>query len=77
MRNLEKYVLCCMGELDAIGIKYGNILEVKVNTRAKKRLGQTRETSNVTSVVKLFLEWERMNLYNIQNIIGADVVGVN
>ena len=45
MRNLEKYVICCMAELDAIGINYGNILEVKVNMRAKTRLGRCRKTS--------------------------------
>jgi len=42
MRNLDEYAIQCMEELDAIGIEYGNIIEVKVNTRAKKRWGQCR-----------------------------------
>ena len=42
MRNLEEYAALCLRELDAIGIKYGNIVEFKVNTRAKKRFGQCK-----------------------------------
>ena len=42
MRNLDKYAIECMRELDAIGIEYGNIIEVKTNTRAKKRWGQCK-----------------------------------
>lgn len=42
MRNLDEYAILCMEELDAIGIEYGNIVEFKVNTRAKKRWGQCR-----------------------------------
>lgn len=42
MRNLDEYAIQCMEELDAIGIEYGNIVEVKVNTRAKKRWGQCK-----------------------------------
>ena len=42
MRNLDEYAIQCMEELDAIGIEYGNIIEVKINTRAKKRWGQCR-----------------------------------
>ena len=39
MRNLNEYTAQCMKELDAIGVKYGKIVEVKANTRAKKRWG--------------------------------------
>ncbi len=42
MRNLKEYTIRCMKELEAVGIEYGNIIEVKVNTRAKKRWGQCR-----------------------------------
>lgn len=42
MRNLDEYAILCMEELGKIGIEYGNIVEVKVNTRAKKRWGQCR-----------------------------------
>ena len=44
MRDLATYALNCMEKLDAIGIEYGNILDVTVNTRAKRRWGQCRKT---------------------------------
>lgn len=42
MRDLEQYAIQCMEELEAIGIEYGNIIDVKPNTRAMKRWGQCR-----------------------------------
>lgn len=42
MKDLLKLAVECMNELDAIGVKYGNVVEWKVNTRAKKRWGQCR-----------------------------------
>lgn len=39
MRELLNYALECMDDLDAIGIKYGNVENFIVNTRAKKRWG--------------------------------------
>lgn len=41
MRDLNLYAEYCMELLNEIGIKYGNVVEWKVNTRAKKRWGQT------------------------------------
>ena len=43
MIDIEFYTLECMEKLDEIGIEYGNILEVTVNTRAKNRWGQCRK----------------------------------
>lgn len=43
MRDLKDYVSHCMKALDNIGIRYGNIVEVKVNTRAIKRWGRCRK----------------------------------
>lgn len=43
MRDLESYALRCMEKLDQLGIKYGNILAVTPNTRAKSRWGQCRK----------------------------------
>ena len=37
MKDLMKLAKECMSELDAIGVKYGNVVEWKVNTRAKSR----------------------------------------
>lgn len=40
MRDLQKVYWNCRTMLDEIGIDYGNIVEVKINTRAKRRWGQ-------------------------------------
>lgn len=42
MRDLDEYAIQCMKELVAIGIEYGNIVEIKANTRAKKRWERCR-----------------------------------
>jgi hypothetical protein len=39
MKNLEDLTIDCMDELKAIGIETGNVKDVKVNYRAKGRLG--------------------------------------
>lgn len=39
MKNLYFYVQECKRELDSLGIQYGNVVEIKINSRAKKRLG--------------------------------------
>lgn len=46
MRNLEEYVNRCIKELEEIGLECGNISEIKVNTRAKKRWGQCKRIPN-------------------------------
>lgn len=40
MYNLEKVMFDCMNKLDNLNIKYGNIVKIYPNTRAKKRYGQ-------------------------------------
>lgn len=42
MRNLKMYAKECMTELDNIGIEYGNIIEFRINTRAKKQWGSCK-----------------------------------
>lgn len=39
MKNLKKLFDECIKEMDAIGIEYGKISQVAVNTRAKRRWG--------------------------------------
>ena len=46
MRNLEQYAIQCMEEIEALGIEYGNIIDVMANTRAKKRWGQCASVSD-------------------------------
>lgn len=41
MKDLQKIFNECLKECRTLGIQYGNIVEVTVNTRAKKRWGQT------------------------------------
>ena len=45
MRDLTEYVCKAMDMLDSIGVKYGNIIDCTVNTRAQKRWGQCRKVS--------------------------------
>lgn len=37
----------CMRELDALNIPYGNVREVSINTRAKRRWGQCKKVGSV------------------------------
>ena len=49
MKDLNKLVEECKEELDKIGIEYGNVREVTVNTRAKSRWGQCCTEVNATN----------------------------
>lgn len=56
MKDLQKLFKQCLRECDNLGIQYGNIVEITVNTRAKKRWGQTRKKAdgfhiNISSVL--------------------------
>lgn len=42
MRDLMSYAEKCMGILDDLGIEYGNIVDFKINTRARNRWGQCK-----------------------------------
>ena len=53
MRNLEEYFEECKRELDAIGVKYGTVTEITVNTRAKSRWGQCRRYPNGTYTINI------------------------
>lgn len=46
MKNLQRLAQECLREADAIGIKYGHIVEIKVNTRAVGWLGITRRKAD-------------------------------
>ena len=43
MKDLLQHVNECKSELDALGIKYGKVVNWTVNTRAKKRLGACKK----------------------------------
>ena len=42
MKNLNRLVAECKTECDTLGIQYGNIIQINVNTRFKKTWGQTK-----------------------------------
>lgn len=46
MRDIQEYAIRCMEMLDKIGVPYGNIQNVTVNNRAKKRWGLCSVVSN-------------------------------
>lgn len=70
MRDLMIHVLECMEKLDAIGIEYGNIKEVTVNTRAKKRWGQCCTVPGGFSInINVDLLDERNSVEGLENTI--------
>lgn len=70
MRDLTTHVLECMEMLDAIGIEYGNIKEVTVNTRAKRRWGQCRAIPGGFSInINADLLDERNSVEGLENTI--------
>lgn len=75
MRNLNAVYHECISELDAIGIEYGNIISVTVNTRAKKRWGQCKRTPNgfIISVNAALLD-ERNDISGLKNTIIHEVL---
>jgi len=44
MRDLHEVFWNCIGLMDEIGMDYGNITDINVNTRAKRRWGQCHAT---------------------------------
>lgn len=70
MRNINDYAKRCMTELDDIGIEYGNIIEFKVNTRAKKRWGQCKAVPGGYSInISAILLDERNDEQGLKNTI--------
>ena len=84
MRDLRTAFNNCITMMDEIGIDYGNITEVAVNTRAKKRWGQCKcnyigfyggkpqydFTINISSV----LLDERVPIESLQNTIIHEIL---
>ena len=64
MKNLKELAIECMAELDAIGIKYGNIVEWQINTRAKKRWGQCHKNPDGTYIISIS---HRLLADNVEN----------
>lgn len=85
MRDLQKIFWDCMGMMDEIGIDYGNIVGVKVNTRAKKRWGQccrkfvgrdaygNPKYEHTIDISEILLD-ERVPLESLQNTIIHEIL---
>lgn len=71
MRDLQKYAIECMEELDNIGIEYGNVIDITVNTRAKKRWGQCKALGNGNFSINIsaFLLDESTDVEGLKNTI--------
>lgn len=75
MRDLQKIATECLKELDAIGIKYGKIVEFKVNTRAKKRWGQCKTISGGFSInISYVLLDENNSIDGLKNTIIHEIL---
>lgn len=70
MRDLNAVAKECMKMLDDIGIKYGKVVEFKVNTRAHKRWGQCKYITGGYSINinKIFLD-EKNDINGLKNTI--------
>ena len=70
MRDLNAIAKECMKMLDDIGIKYGKVVEFKVNTRAHKRWGQCNRVTGGFSINinKIFLD-DRNDIDGLKNTI--------
>ena len=70
MRDLNEVAKECMKMLDDIGIKYGKVVEFKINTRAHKRWGQCKHVTGGYSINinKIFLD-EKNDIDGLKNTI--------
>lgn len=70
MRDFQLYINECKAELDKIGIKYGEIIEWSINTRAKKRWGQCRKVPGGFAInINAILLDERNDVEGLKNTI--------
>jgi hypothetical protein len=75
MKNLEKLCQECMEELNAIGIKYGNIKEFKVNSRAKSRWGLcSKENGTYTIEISNDLLADNIKDDKVKNVIIHEIL---
>lgn len=85
MRDLQKVFNNCITMMDEIGIDYGKITEIKVNTRATQRWGQCRHKfvgrdangnpkyNNSINISSILLD-ERVPIESLQNTIIHEIL---
>ena len=75
MRDLIDFTIQCMNELDRIGIPYGNVIDVTINTRAKKRWGQCRKVpGGFTININVVLLDEKNDVDGLRNTIFHELL---
>lgn len=77
MRDLQKVVQECLREVEALGIPYGLITKVEVNTRAKSRWGQCRHyrhNAYHTININVDLLDERNDINGLKNVIIHEIL---
>jgi predicted SprT family Zn-dependent metalloprotease len=74
MKDLHHLYVECLDELDAIGIVYGNIKSITVNTRAKSRWGlcQKRKVVDLSSPTSVY-EYDISISYRLMEDSVSDV----
>lgn len=75
MRDLIDFTIQCMNELDRIGIPYGNVIDVTIKTRAKKRWGQCRKVpGGFTININVVLLDEKNDVDGLRNTIFHELL---
>ena len=75
MRDINKVVENCKRKLDAIGIEYGIIVSVTVNTRAQKRWGQCKKIGSYYMIdISSRLLSESVELIHLEDTIIHEIL---
>lgn len=75
MRDLMLLVDEVIGDLDAIGIEYGNIVEWTINYRAKSRWGQCRKVGNNFYInISVDLLDDNIDEFSAKNTIAHEIL---
>ena len=75
MRDINLIVRSCCKKLDAIGIVYGNIVAVSVNTRAKSRWGQCKRINGCYEInISSRLMSEDVSLVHLEDTVMHEIL---
>lgn len=75
MRDINNVVKSCCEKLDVIGIKYGTIVSITINTRAKKRWGQCKKIGNCFAIqVSSRLISEDVELVHLETTVIHEIL---
>lgn len=75
MRDINLIVRSCCKKLDAIGIVYGNIVAVSVNTRAKSRWGQCKRINGCYEInISSRLMSEDVALVHLEDTVMHEIL---